>query len=207
MDSRWSSRGFSPAGKEAIDSTSCLYPIRPHPYDDDVITGGALPDGGDRIADDVLEVDDDELEVEEARVAKTARDPLAPTQAEWTAHQATHLPFRSWCPECVAGRRDNPAHKKRVDEERMVPEVGKDYAFVRREEETERVTILVVKDRETRAIQASVMRHTMKPERERQSSSRTLVTTGSFQSRPITSQPSRIFVQRRSCIWTRASFQ
>ena len=41
----------------------------------------------------------------------------------------------------------------------MVPKVGIDYAFVGREEETERVTILVVKDRETRAIQASVMRH------------------------------------------------
>ena len=117
-----------------------------------------MPGGGDRTEDDVLGVDD-EIEVEEARVAKTARDPLAPTQAEWTAHQATHLPYRSWCPECVAGRRDNPAHKKRADEERMLPEVGIDYAFVRREEETERVTILVVKDRETRAIQASVMRH------------------------------------------------
>ena len=50
MDSRWSkSRGFSPAGKEAIDSPSCLCPISPPTYDDDVI-GGAVPDGGDHAA-------------------------------------------------------------------------------------------------------------------------------------------------------------
>lgn len=60
---------------------------------------------------------------------------------------------------CVVGRRDNPAHKKVNPEERSVPEVGVDYAFVRREDEVERVTILVVEDRATRAIQASTMRH------------------------------------------------
>ena len=47
---------------------------------------------------------------EEARQARKARDLGAPSLADWEAHQATRLPFRTWCPECVKGRRDNPAH-------------------------------------------------------------------------------------------------
>ena len=64
---------------------------------------------------------------EEARQARKARDPGAPSLADWEAHQATHLPFRIWCPECVMGRRDNPAHLSVPAEVREVPEVGMDY--------------------------------------------------------------------------------
>ena len=72
---------------------------------------------------------------EEARLAKPAKNLGAPTQAERDAHDATHLPFRDWCPECVTGRRDNPSHKRRVeDNENAIPEVHMDYCFVRREE-------------------------------------------------------------------------
>ena len=54
----------------------------------------------------------DELEeTEEALVAKPLRSPTAPTTAERAAHASTHLPYRSWCEECVAGRRDNPPHR------------------------------------------------------------------------------------------------
>ena len=42
-------------------------------------------------------------EGEEALVPRCARDPLQPTKAEWEAHQATHLPYRSWCRFCVDG--------------------------------------------------------------------------------------------------------
>ncbi len=41
---------------------------------------------------------------------KPSSDPGAPTQADRDAHAATHLPFRSWCDECVQGRRDAPPH-------------------------------------------------------------------------------------------------
>ena len=85
-----------------------------------------------------LEGDSDveELAVEEAKVAKVARDPSAPTRQEVEAHEATHLPYRSWCPICVAGRRDNAPHKSLTDEERSVPEVVMDYCFIRRAVET-----------------------------------------------------------------------
>ena len=62
-------------------------------------------------AEEGVEEDDSgegEHPAEEARRAKKARDPGAPTRAEVEEHAATHLPFRIWCEECVAGRRDTP---------------------------------------------------------------------------------------------------
>jgi hypothetical protein len=99
---------------------------------------------------------ENEEEEEQALAARPLRDPRAPTASERAAHEATHLPFRSWCEVCVAGRRDNPAHRsiKVEGDEIAVPELSMDYCFVRREEEEEVVTILVIKDRISRAIRA-----------------------------------------------------
>ena len=111
-------------------------------------------------AEEGVEEDDSgegEHPAEEARRAKKARDPGAPTRAEVEEHAATHLPFRIWCEECVAGRRDNPAHLRVPREPGGVPEVGFDYAFVRRESEEETATLLVMKDRDSRAIRAWVV--------------------------------------------------
>ena len=60
---------------------------------------------------DPAEANEEEEEVEEALAANHLRSPMAPTAAERAAHAPTHLPYRSWCDECVAGRRDNPAHQ------------------------------------------------------------------------------------------------
>ena len=103
------------------------------------------------------DAEEGEHPAEEARRAKKARDPGAPSRAEIEAHEATHLPFRIWCKECVAGRRDNPAHRAVPREPGGVPEVGFDYAFVRREAEVDTTTLLVMKDRDSRAIRAWVV--------------------------------------------------
>ena len=58
--------------------------------------------------------DDDEA-CEEARRPEKVRDPSAPTRAQWEEHQATHLPFRAWCPHCVAGRLDTLLTGERWD--------------------------------------------------------------------------------------------
>ena len=94
---------------------------------------------------------------EEARQARKVRDPGAPSPADWDAHQATHLPFRIWCPECVKGRRDNPAHQRVPAEVREIPEVGMDYCYLRRAESDEKITILLQKDRDSKAIRAQVV--------------------------------------------------
>ena len=70
-----------------------MFPIRPS---DDVVQERAIgveAEEGEELGEEV---------VEEAKKVKPARGPKEPTAAEREAHAATHLPFRSWCRECVA---------------------------------------------------------------------------------------------------------
>ena len=92
-----------------------------------------------------------------AVAARFALAPCAPTRAEREAHEATRLPFRSWCAECVKGRADNPPHRSvpGVEEEgRRLPEFHFDYAFLRREVSDKLLTLAVMKARPTRAVRA-----------------------------------------------------
>ena len=73
------------------------------------------------------------------------------------AHAATHLPYRSWCPDCVQGRRDNVPHSKVGAEALEVPEVCFDYAFVRRVGEKDVITLLVMRDRGSRALRVWIV--------------------------------------------------
>ena len=101
---------------------------------------------------------DEELHpAEEAREARPARDPGAPTAEMVAAHAATHLPYRSWCQDCVRGQRDNVPHKKVGGEALEVPEVCFDYAFVRRAGEEDVITLLVMRDRGSRALRVWVV--------------------------------------------------
>jgi hypothetical protein len=60
-------------------------------------------DGEEIMADEVEEEQDNEDE-EEGQQPKVIRAPKAPTKAEREEHEATHLPFRSWCTHCLRGR-------------------------------------------------------------------------------------------------------
>jgi hypothetical protein len=144
-----------------------LYPVRPDADDDDL---GAFPIGPPTPTTDVEEgepeikeaaarQDEPEHPAEEARAARPSRDPGAPTQADRDAHAATHLPFRSWCEACVHGRQDAPPHCRRKRAAGEVPEVAFDYAFVRRDDEEEVATLLVMRDRDSKAVRAWVLPH------------------------------------------------
>ena len=101
---------------------------------------------------------DEELHpAEEARAARPARDPGAPTAAMIAAHAATHLPYRSWCPDCVQGRRDNVVHRTVGADALEVPEVCFDYAFVRRQGEEECITMLAMRGRGIQALRAWIV--------------------------------------------------
>ena len=41
---------------------------------------------------------------EEGQVLRSRKGAKQPTPDEVRAHRITHLPFRDWCPVCVAGR-------------------------------------------------------------------------------------------------------
>ena len=132
-----------------------LGPLRPvSPHNTFVDEGTAEAENVDHDA----QVDDaEEEEEEEALTAKPLRSPTAPTAAERAAHEPTHLPYRSWCDVCVAGRRDNPAHRSVEHDDNAVHEVMMDYCFLRRHDEEEVITLLVMKERQSRAIQAWVV--------------------------------------------------
>ena len=76
------------------------------------------------------------------RGVKGHKSPYQPNAKEVELHNFTHLVYRSWCPFCVAARRPNSAHKK-MDEERAVPLIASDYAYLRDSRDQELLTMLV----------------------------------------------------------------
>jgi thiol-disulfide isomerase/thioredoxin len=69
--------------------------------------------------------------LEEGSEARIACRPCMPTQDEVERHNATHVPFRSWCPYCVAGKAKANPHYKRVESRGANDNVVSiDYAFI-----------------------------------------------------------------------------
>ena len=53
------------------------------------------------------------------QLPKMLPDPGAPSKQEVLEHQLTHIPFRLWCPHCVAGRRVSGHHVTVAGKEKM----------------------------------------------------------------------------------------
>ena len=81
--------------------------------------------------------------------------PPQPSKAEIERHNLTHINYRSWCPHCVFGRRNNTGHRARQHSQRKVPLFCADYCFVRDVEDPENLTCLVGKLYPQKAIFAS----------------------------------------------------
>ena len=82
---------------------------------------------------------------DEARKPKMRRSPEEPTRQEREEHELTHLPFRSWCPCCIAGKARQWAHKRRANEKEEgdeTPEMHLDYWFMREEGKEGSITII-----------------------------------------------------------------
>ena len=69
---------------------------------------------------------------EEGRAPKLLTTPYTPSKAEIEAHEATHWPFRAWCPDCVQGRGRNTAHRSshRDLQESGDPMIVADYCYM-----------------------------------------------------------------------------
>ena len=52
-----------------------------------------------------------------------------PAQSQLEGHRIDHYPFRSWCPECVAGRATGEQHRAHKGD-RAVPVFGSEYFFI-----------------------------------------------------------------------------
>ena len=107
-------------------------PLRPH-FDSE---GIALPDNWDSLEDaDVLvdpeskhsmvhDVGDEEVDVDSGVAVQVPRGlpaPPQPSKEEKARHDLTHINYRSWCPHCVFGRRNNTPHRTFQSGRRNIP--------------------------------------------------------------------------------------
>ena len=129
-----------------------LYPIRPPSIegisaDDPGVASPAdspIPLSGDQ---DIAEPED-ETEIEEEggciRIGKGYGEPQEPTAAMINRHNLTHLPYRSWCPHCVAARRNNASHFS-GSTTRQKPLLVADYCLISDTKTEDKLTNLVAR--------------------------------------------------------------
>lgn len=93
---------------------------------------------------------DQRVRSEEAVTPTIKKEPRTPTTQERAEHEATHLPFRSWCRQCVEGRMENRPHPQTLQLEHEVPTVLLDYGFVAKTGNNKRLTSFIMKDRDSK---------------------------------------------------------
>ena len=75
------------------------------------------------------QIDEDGPEAE-VQQNKTAQDPFLPSAAEVEQHRINHMPYRSWCRECVEGKALGERRQPRSGHESKIPVVGMDYFYM-----------------------------------------------------------------------------
>ena len=73
----------------------------------------------------MIEIQDDDVEP-----LKVAPSPIQPSQADIEEHRLTHVPYRSWCPECVEGRGLGEQRGRHAGRTHEIPVVGIDYFYI-----------------------------------------------------------------------------
>ena len=103
-----------------------------------------LPEPGGKPTD--VDDLDDEVEAEDGsavQVPHSIAAPPQPSKEEVARHNLTHVNYRSWCPHCVAGRRNNTAHRSLPHRTRRVPLFVADYCFLRDVQDEDNLTCMV----------------------------------------------------------------
>ena len=90
-------------------------------------------------------------EAGEEHPARIKPSPMKPSNEEVARHEATHCPYRNWCPACVAASAKEDAHPRRrcKDDEVGHPRISMDYELLEK-----KITVLVVKDETSGAVLA-----------------------------------------------------
>ena len=103
--------------------------------------------------DDLIDIDDEMT----CQPCEPMAQPMVPTAAQIAAHNITHLPYRSWCPYCVAARRPNSHHSRsKSEDQKSSPLLVADYCFMRDNDDSEITTVLVIRLYPAKAIIATV---------------------------------------------------
>ena len=121
------------------------------------IGDGLEADGYERLEDagllvddatvaDVCIVDEEVVDTEDGtayQVPLSIPCPPTPSPKAVAKHNLTHLPYASWCPHCVAARRNNTHHLLQKSADRPIPLFVADYCFVKDVHDEELTTCLV----------------------------------------------------------------
>ena len=92
------------------------------------------------------------------RRCKAVKVEKMPSQEEIDEHMVTHLPYRSWCKFCVAGKAKSSGHRTGKREVGSIPVVSLDYMFMGSETESaNQMPILVMSDNTTKMKFATVV--------------------------------------------------
>ena len=96
---------------------------------------------------------------EEGLIPKVKKVVTKPTPEEVERHMATRIPFREWCPHCVAGKSKIDPHLKRSRDERAVAKISLDYMYMAtgKQEEQMGMPILVGREEKSRWHMAAVV--------------------------------------------------
>ena len=107
--------------------------------------------------------EEDDFTCQECAPRRILPDPGQPTQQQLEDHRIDHLPYRSWCPECVAARATGEQHHKRTEAKRITT-FSMDYLYltksriVTKEELIDggqvEMKVLVAKDSQTKTVSA-----------------------------------------------------
>ena len=121
--------------------SDCHFPLEP----------SGVPGGNGFNASDIVDTDEEDAYI----CPRAMPDPVEPSLEEVARHNLTHLPYRSWCPHCVAARRNNEAHKS-GSTDRDLPLLVLDYCYVRESTSPDPLTVLVGRMYPARALFATV---------------------------------------------------
>ena len=100
---------------------------------DNLEDADVLPDPESKAQIDLEDIDD-EVDADDGHATQVPRGlpaPVIPSKEEKARHDLTHINYRSWCPHCVFGRRNNTAHRSSSSGQRGIPLFCADYCFVR----------------------------------------------------------------------------
>ena len=169
--------GFSSAGK--LKAENPAEPIRPKtPLTNEAMVSEAVevtPTDAEEAqerqeqgaVDDRAEDCEEEFKCQECLPRRILPDPGQPTARQLAEHRIDHIPYRSWCPECVAARATGEQHRT-APGARTITRFSFDYLFITRnkkvltrqqlaEGDEVELKVLVAKDAATKAIFAHVV--------------------------------------------------
>ena len=102
-----------------------------------------------KVDEDLEEIygNQEEKEEEEARRPNAIPRPCDPTNREREEHELTHLPFRSWCMDCLRGKAKSLPHRRdrsKEKNEKQVPMIAIDYMYLHSLDVDQKYPIMVV---------------------------------------------------------------